>query len=103
MPPPPPPPHSSEVASTSSKALLLASSVEVTELLLALTEAFDHVVGGLALSRDGSVKARLTFRMKRRLILRAAERYVQSSVCATVEDVADEVLSEACRLQCIAK
>lgn len=93
----PPLTNSSEAASKAS------ASVEVTELLAALTEAFDHVVGGLALSKDSSLKGRLIFRMKRRLVMRAAERYIQSSVCASVEDVADEVLSEAYRLQCIPK
>jgi hypothetical protein len=79
------------------------TSVEVTELLASLTEAFDSVVGGLVLSKDSTVKERLIFRMKRRLIMRAAERYIQSCTCASIENVADEVLSEAYRLHCLAK
>lgn len=83
--------------------LTSTTSVEVTELLASLTEAFDSVVGGLVLSKDSTVKERLIFRMKRRLIMRAAERYIQSCVCASIEDVADEVLSEAYRLHCLTK
>jgi hypothetical protein len=79
------------------------TSVEVTELLASLTEAFDIVVAGMVLSKESTVKERLIFSMKRRLIMSAAERYIQSSVCASIEDVADEVLSEAYRLQCLIK
>jgi hypothetical protein len=78
-----------------------ASSVEVTELLAALNDAFDSVIGGLALSKDSSIKGMLIYRMKRKLVMRAAERYVQTSVFATIDDVADEVLNEANRLHCI--
>ena len=81
------------------------TSVEVTELLASLAEAFDHVVGAVALTIDSSLKGRLILRMKRRLVMRAAERFVlqTSGVCATIEDAAEEVLNEAIRLNCIPK
>lgn len=79
------------------------SSVELTELLRALTEAFDHIVGPIAQSNDDSLKGRIIFRMKRRFVLCAAEQFVQTCVCATIEDVVDELLNEAFRINLISK
>lgn len=97
----PQPPQATQPNEVSRLLLSSASSVEVTELLAALNDAFDSVIGGLALSKDSSIKGMLIYRMKRKLVMRAAERYVQTSVFATIDDVADEVLNEANRLHCI--
>lgn len=78
------------------------TSVELSELLATLGEAFDTVVGAVALTRDSSLKGRLILRMKRMFVMRAAERYVQTtSLCATIEDVCDEVLKESLRLNIV--
>lgn len=98
--------HQTEVPMSMSRTLpTTTTSVEVTELLASLAEAFDHVVGAVALTIDSSLKGRLILRMKRRLVMRAAERFVlqTSGVCATIEDAAEEVLNEAIRLNCIPK
>jgi hypothetical protein len=64
-------------------------------------DAFDNIVVADALAKDSSLRARLILRMKRKFVMRAVERFIQSCVCATVEDVADAALNEACRLNCI--
>lgn len=94
-------PQATQPNEVSRLLLSSVSSVEVTELLAALNDAFDSVIGGLVLSKDSSIKGMLIYRMKRKLVLRAAERFIQTSVFATIDDVADEVLNEANRLHCI--
>ena len=81
---------------------MTAPCVEVSELLSATAEAFDHVVDGNSLTMNSSLKGRLILRMKRWFVLRAVERYIQTSgVCVTIENVADEVLNESARLNLI--
>lgn len=75
----------------------MQTSVEISELLNGLVEAFDHVVVPIVLSKDGSLRARLILRMKRKFILRAAQRSVQSCVCTTTESIVDVMLNEALR------
>ena len=87
---------------TSSLIPATSTCVEVNELILAVAEAFDSVVGADALMEDSSLKGRLTLRMKRSLVIRAVERFIRSSSSGTtVEDVVDVAMNESRRLNCL--
>lgn len=75
------------------------SGIETSELLGAIAEAFDHVVYAHALAVDNSLKGRLVLRMKRRFVMRAAERCIQAG--DSLEDIADSIMNETVRLNCI--
>lgn len=75
--------------------------MEITQLLCAASEAFDHVIGAKALAVDSSLKGRMILRMKRKFVLEATKRSIDGSVCMSVEDVAEELVNESVRHGCI--